>query len=265
MNTNQRRKNIICELEKCGSVKTADLSELLGVSSMTIRRDFDYLAKEGIVTVIHGGAKLNEGALTEYTMLYKEEKMVEEKRRIGEFCLRFIREGEAVLIDTGTTARRVAEYLNEFAVEWMGESTAERKNTVVVSNSLPVQQTLAHASGIRLISAPGVFREKSMGFLGQMTCEFVQNLKIDTLFLGAEGVDAGHGVTVPNVTDAETKRAFVKQAEKVVVVADETKIGSSYFMTVASLEEIDVLVTNQNADPQEIERIREAGVEVYLV
>lgn len=253
MNTIQRRKSIISELEKAGSVKTAELSALFDVSSMTIRRDLNYLAEEGIVTVTHGGAKLNAGSLTEHTMFYKEEKMVEEKRRIGEFCLRFMEEGNAVFIDTGTTARMVAEYM------------VDCSNMVAVTNSVTAGQSLAHVPGIRLIGAPGIFREKSMGFLGQMTCDFVKNLKLDILFLGAEGVDAKHGVTVPDAVDGETKRALVKQAEMVVVVADQTKIGASFFMSVASLPEIDVLVTNQGADPEEIRKIKEMGVEVYLV
>lgn len=252
-NTLKRRKAIIHQLEKEGTVKTADLSEELGVSSMTIRRDLNHLSEEGIVTLTHGGAVLNSGALLEHATLYKEEQLVEEKRRIGEFCYNFMNEGEAIFIDTGTTAKMVAETI------------INRKNMLVVSHSLLVQQILAHAPGIKLIAAPGVFREKTMGFLGQMTCDFVASLKFDTLFLGVEGVDVKHGVSVPDIVDAETKRALVRQARRIVAVADYTKLGISYFMTVVPLKEIDILVTNKEADPALVDEIREAGVEVFLV
>ena len=253
MNTLKRRKTIIQELEEEGAVKTVELSERLGVSSMTIRRDLSYLAEEGIVSITHGGATLNKGALKEHGMLYKEEVYSEEKRRIGEFCYNFVNEGDAVFLDTGSTVKIIAEVI------------ADKKNISVVSHSLLVQQVLTESPGIKLISAPGVFREKTMGFLGQMTCDFVAGFKFDTLFLGVEGVDLEHGVTVPDIVDGETKRALVRQAKRVVVVADYSKIGSSYFMTIAPLDRIDTLVTNKEADPELIERIREQGVEVFLV
>lgn len=253
MNTLKRRKMIINDLEKEGSVKTAELSERLNVSSMTIRRDLTFLAEEGIVRLTHGGAVLNNGALLEHGMLYKEEKLMEEKRRIGEFCYNFVNEGEAIFIDTGSTTKTIAEFI------------VNRKNILVVSHSLPVQQILSHSHGVKLISAPGVFREKTMGFLGQMTCDFVSGFKFDILFLGVEGVDVEHGVSVPDIVDGETKRALVRQAKKVIAVADYSKIGASFFMTIVPLREIDILVTNKEADTTMIEAIREQGVEVFLV
>ena len=186
-------------------------------------------------------------------MLYKQETLNEEKRRIGEFCTRFVNEGDAIFIDTGSTTLKVAEAL------------ADNKNLLVVSHSLAAQQVLARSSGIKMIAAPGVFREKTYGFLGQLTCEFVKRFKFDTVFLGMEGVDARHGLTVPDITDGETKRALVDQAVQVVAVADYTKIGVSYFMTIVPLERVDALVTNEGADPAVIEEIRSHGVTVYLV
>lgn len=253
MNTIKRRKEILNELEREGRVNTTALSEALGVSSMTIRRDLNYLADEGIVTLTHGGAILNSGSLMEQGMFYKEDRLVDEKRRIGEFCFNFVNEGEAIFIDTGTTTKAIAETI------------VNRKNIVVVTHSLPVQQILSHSPGIKLIAAPGVFREKTMGFLGKMTCDFVAGLKYDTLFLGIEGIDVEHGVSVPDILDAETKRALVRQAKKVIAVADHTKVGISYFMRIVPLNDIDILVTNREADEKVIESIREQGVEVFLV
>lgn len=253
MDTHKRRNHIINLLEQEGTVKTSELSEQYQVSVMTIRRDLNYLAGEGIVTLTHGGAVLNRGGLTEHAMNYKEDTLIEEKRRIATFCSNFINEGDAILIDTGSTAKMVAQTL------------MNRKNIVVVTHSLPVQNMLAHVSGIKMIAIPGVFREKTMGFLGQMACDFVSNLKLDVLFLGVEGVDPDHGVSVPDIVDAETKRALVHQANKIIAVADHTKIGRSYFMSIAPMREIDVLVTNQEADPEIIGKIRDQGVEVFLV
>jgi DeoR/GlpR family transcriptional regulator of sugar metabolism len=240
-------------LEEEEMIKTTELSEQLNVSVMTIRRDLNSLSKDGLVTLIHGGAALNRGALFEHNLLYKKETLNDEKRRIGEFCTRFVNEGDAIFIDTGSTALKIAEAL------------VEKKNLLVMSHSLVAQQMLAHSKGIKLISTPGVFREKTYGFLGQLTCEFIKGFRIDTLFLGVEGVDIEHGFTVPDITDGETKRALVNQASQIVVVADYTKIGISYFMTIAPLNRVDILVTNENADPDIIKEIRAQGVTVYLV
>ncbi len=253
MNAISRRKSILALFETEEMVRTVELAEMLGVSIMTIRRDLNSLAEDGIVTLTHGGATLNRGSLFEHNMLYKQEILTEEKRRIGEFAASFVNEGDAVYIDTGSTPLRVAE------------SISEKKNLSVVSCSLSAQQVLAHAQGINLISTPGVFREKTYGFLGQLTCEFVRRFKFDAVFLGVEGIDVAHGISVQNITDGETKRALLNQGEKIIVVADYTKIGKSYFVTIAPLNQIDILITNENADPHIIEEIRAQGVTVYLV
>lgn len=253
MNAITRRKSILALFETEEMVRTGELAEMLGVSIMTIRRDLNSLAEDGIVTLTHGGATLNRGSLFEHNMLYKQEILIEEKRKIGEYAASFVNESDTVYIDTGSTPLRVAEAL------------CEKRNLSIVSPSLSAQQMLAHSQGINLISTPGIFREKAYGFLGQLTCEFVRRYKFDVVFLGVEGIDAEHGVSVQDITDGETKRALLQQAEKVIVVADYTKIGKSFFTTVASLNQIDVIVTNANADSKVIEEIRAQGVEVCLV
>lgn len=253
MDAIKRRKELLDILNQDGFVNTVEMAERFSVTTMTIRRDFNSLQKEGIVTLKHGGAILNQGTYTEHPALIKQEQMRGEKERIGKFCANLVNEGDAVCLDTGSTTRYVADAI------------ADKQNVIVLTNSLPVIESLRSAHNIKLIVTPGVFREKSLGFLGEMTCTFVNGFLYDTLFLACEGISAEGGVSVPDINDGQTKRAFVKQAKKVVVVADYTKIGKAFFMTVATWKQIDVLVTNLEADADMIKKIREQGVEVFLV
>lgn len=248
----RRRKEILTELENEGIVDTIALSKKLEVSTMTIRRDLQALSREGIVTITHGGAVLNEGSLFEHPMTYKEERYIEEKKRIGAFCASFVNDGDSVFIDTGTTAYQVAE------------SIKNKKNIVVTTQSLSVMQLLSEYKNIKLIAAPGIYRAMSKGFLGEITCEFVKDFKYDILFLAAEGINVEHGISVPDIVDATTKKALVSRAVKVVAVMDKSKFGSSYFMTVTALDQVDIVVTNEGADPNIVNAIRERGVEVFL-
>ena len=253
MKTTKRRKEILDQLEKNNSVNITELSEILDVSSMTIRRDLNLFAEQGVVTLVHGGAVLNRGAAIVHNMPFKEEKLREEKKRIASFCANLVNEGSSIFVDCGSTAKEIAEAI------------LQKKNIVVMTNSLPACNILSTAKNIKLIMAPGIFREKTQGFFGQMTSEFISKFKIDILFLGAEGLDIKQGTTSPDIVDAETKRSIVKQATKVVLVIDHTKLGFSSFMTVATLKEIDTIVTDKDADPEMIEELKNQGIEVFLV
>ncbi len=253
MDATKRRKEMLDILIREGKASTVDMAACFGVSAMTIRRDFSCLEKEGIITVRHGGAVLNRGTYTEHPLSIKQEQMVREKAAIGQFCANFVNEGDAVCLDTGSTTK------------WVAEAIASKKNIIVLTNSLLVLECLRHAKEMKVITTPGVYREKSVGVLGEMTCDFVEGFQYDILFLACEGVDGKNGVSVPDLNDGQVKRAFVNRAKKVIAVADYTKIGKTFFMKVASWKQIDVLVTNTGADPEEISMIRNQGVEVFLV
>lgn len=253
MKTLKRRNEILDYLKKNNSVNITELAEILNVSSMTVRRDLNLFAEQGIVTLVHGGAVLNHGATLIHNMAFREEKLRKEKNYIANFCANLIHEGSAIFIDCGSTTKEIAEAI------------LQKKNIVVMTNSLPAANILSAAKNIKLIMLPGIFREKPQGFFGQMTSAFISNFRIDILFLGADGLDILRGATSPDIMDGETKRSLVKQARRVVLVIDHTKLGYGSFMTVASLQEIDTIVTDKEADLEMIEEIKKQGVEVFLV
>ena len=112
---------------------------------------------------------------------------------------------------------------------------------------------------------PGIFKSLLHGFSGQMTTDFMRRFQVDMLFLGANGIDIAHGLTSPDITDAETKRVLLKHARQTIVAADHTKLGKFFFVTIAKLSDINLIVTDKEADPNIIEDIKVCNNNMVLV
>lgn len=253
MNSIMRKREIMRELKKNGSVSVTELSEKLNVSSMTIRRDLIKFEEEGLITIEHGGAILNGGSLFEFNMSMKQSEYEEEKKRIAKKSLEYINDGDSIFLDAGTTANEIAKLL------------IDRENLLVMTNSFLAANTLASASGIKLLMCPGLFREKSMAVMGQITDEFISDFKINKLFLAVEGVDLERGVSVPDVMDGATKKNLVNCSDKIICVTDSSKFGLSLFYTICDLKDIDVLITDNHLNEEVTKGFLQQGVELIVV
>lgn len=252
MNNIERRQTILGYLREKGSVNTIDLAKELNVSSMTIRRDLSRFADEGIVSLEYGGAILIDGSLHELSMNMKQDERQQEKQRIAAYCAQRVHNGDTVFLDAGTTVAEIAKLLTHHS------------DLTVMTHSLLVANILANASDVRLIMCPGIFRSKSMAFMGQLTDDFVSSFKIDTLFLGVEGVEVDHGTSTPDVTDGITKTALVNASSQIICAADSSKIGKITFYSICPIRDITTLVTDKNVDPAQVRALEENGLEVIL-
>lgn len=253
MQTKNRRKSVLEALQKNKSVSISDLAEQLDASSITIRRDLNRLAEQGIVTLIHGGAVLNEGTAAIASVMVRERRLQTEKSLIAAFCAELIKESNSVYIDAGSTTKSIAEAI------------MDKKNIVVLSHSLAVMNILANAKDIQLISVPGVYMGAKKGFYGQLALDFISNFQLDIAFFGVSGLDIENGITGPDIDDAQIKKILIKKAKKKVIAVDHTKIGERCFVKVCDIRDIDILVTDKQADKKVIEKIRRMDVEVVLV
>lgn len=234
LNSIDRKQKILSYLQENGSIIIEDLVSVLGVSSMTIRRDLRKLSAQGLVSLERGGAVLNSGSLFEYNMQLKQKVHIPEKQGIAQKSLDYISEGDSIFLDAGTTVAEVAKLLQN------------KKNIVVITHSLLVANHLSASSNIRIIMCPGEYRATSMAYMGPLTDEFVTQFKIDTLFLGVEGVDLKNGLTVPDLLDGITKKALINKAEKVICVADSSKFGQSFLYKISPLSHIDMIITDDD-------------------
>lgn len=234
----QRQERILDEVRATGGVRVTDLVELLGVSDMTIRRDIAVLARKGLVARVHGGVTSVSGrSADEPGFAVKSELQTSQKRTIAAAAARLVAPGDSVALSAGTTTYAVAHQLLRVP------------QLTVITNSVPVGEVF-HASPRedRTVILTGGVRTPSDALVGPVAVAALRTLHADWLFLGVHGIDERAGCTTPNLEEAETNRALIASARQVVVVADSTKWGVVGLSSMARLDDIDVLVTDQDLD-----------------
>ncbi len=231
----QRRQLIVDEVARVGAVRVSELTALLGVSDMTVRRDLEQLRRGGLLEKVHGGATaLPQRSSEEPGFEAKSLRELAEKHAIAEAAARLVEPGQAVALGAGTTTWVLAHHL-------LGV-----KDLTVVTNSIKVADVLRERHTVVLT---GGVRTPSDALVGPVADLVLRSLHFDVAFLGCHGL-AEVGLTTPNLAEAETNRAFVHAARRVVIVADSTKWGTAGLMTFASLSDVDVLLTDDGLPEQ---------------
>ncbi|NHM32469.1 DeoR/GlpR transcriptional regulator [Bacillus sp. C11] len=239
-------------LNQTDKVLIAELSERFNVSEMTLRRDLDILSQKGVIKRIRGGAiKINQGSY-EMPFEMRYEKEFEEKNSISKKAASMIRDGETVFIDTGTTALAVAEELKE------------RNNLTILTSSLRVAWVLADRPNINLIVLGGMVRKGERSMVGELVEDVFDHFYPDTFIMGVGGVDAESGFTDFNIEDVKVKRKAMKSSQRTIVVADESKLEKKAFVKIASINEIDTLITNKPLNMEKINRLKKTELTVVL-
>src|SRR4051795_388978 len=230
----QRHKLIVDELRRHGAVRVSELTELLAVSEMTVRRDLDALAADGVLDKVHGGATLRDRLSTdEPGFEAKSHRQQREKEAIAREAAQLAAPGQSIGLTAGTTTWRLAHHL------------ARVPDLTVVTNSIQVANIFHRAPRPDLtVVLTGGVRTPSDALVGPIAVTAVRSLHLDLLFVGVHGVTADVGLTTPNLLEAETDRALVDAATRRVVVADHTKWGGRGLSKIAGLEEIDVFVSD---------------------
>lgn len=247
----ERHQKIVELLRQDNRITVCGLTKLLGVSEATIRRDLRQLAEKGLITRTHGGAILAEGTGFEPTMLEKEEQFRAEKERIGRLAASLVEDGDTIILDGGTTTVEIARNLKD------------HRNVTVITNAVNVCAELAR-SETDVILIGGNLRKPTLTLVGPLGEANLRRFHVDKVFLGMNGVAVRHGLTTPNLTEAQTKRSMLEQAETVIIVADHSKIEKTSLVAVADISEVDILVTDDGISPEQKRAIEEAGVHVLV-
>jgi DeoR/GlpR family transcriptional regulator of sugar metabolism len=250
----ERRREIMATLKHEGRCLVAELARRLAVSEVTIRQDLDALEKEGLLRRTHGGAILNAKIGLERPFQVEETTRKPEKVRIGEAAADLVSAGDTVILDVGTTVTEAARKLVE-----------QKKRPTVFTNGMNIAAILEADPDITTVVTGGTLRAKQHSLVNPFAEFILSRINADLAFLGANGVDAARGVTNVNVAEAEIKALFLKAARRRVVLADASKIGQVALAKFADLQEIDLLITDDAAPAEEVEALREKGLEVRLV
>ncbi len=249
----QRRQLIVQELKKAGSVSVADLSGRLGVSDMTIRRDLEELSARKLLQKVHGGAVPVPKTAAEPHFTQKQELNRPEKQAIARAALGLIEDGHTVAFSAGTTTWHIAAALQ-----------VGNKDLTFITNSTNIALTLQENGWDQIVLSGGTFRTPSDALVGPYADRALRTLNADVLFLGVHGIHPDAGLTTPNVAEAETNRCLVEASQKVVVVADYSKLGVVALAKIAPLSQVDVFVTDDKAPKETLRQVELAGMQVFV-
>jgi DeoR/GlpR family transcriptional regulator of sugar metabolism len=254
----ERELKIVNKLRAERIVHLADLSSAVGVSANTIRRDLQRLQETGILKRTHGGAVLTEDNLEAHSpddvdWIARQKQSPAEKERIGQAAARLVMDGEAIILDAGTTTMQVARHLRD------------KRNLTVVTNAVNIGLELARSNQITVVLTGGALRDLSKSLVGPLAEDFLTgNIHVDRLILSAGGVSVEAGVTNANTVEVPIKRAMIRAAREVILVATHEKMGRRSFTQIAPLEAISVLVTDTGASAELVAAFEARGVKVIL-
>jgi DeoR family transcriptional regulator of aga operon len=248
----ERRQHVLSEIQKNGKVIVAELSDTLGISRITIRKDLNNLESRGLVQRTHGGALAPQPTtLVDPSLKEKQRQRLKEKLRIAEAATKFVRDGQCILLDSGTTTTAVAQALRRF------------HNLTIVTNAVNIASELA-GTDFEIILIGGTMRKNAFSLVGPLAEEMLGEIHADILFLGVDGFDSSVGITTPNVLESRVNRAMVRAARRTIAVCDSTKFNRRSLALIVPPSAVHTVFTDSQIPEKDLESLRAAGIEVIL-
>lgn len=247
-----RRMKILEWLQEEGSARVRDLSVAFAVSEATIRQDLERLDADGDVVREHGGAYLKSMPQQVQSMSLQHLANMDKKKKIGRAAAALVGHGETIIIDSGSTTTEVANNLTG------------HQNLNVITNAINIALLLGALPSMTVHMSGGLFKAPTLSLTGEKSGDFFQGIFAEKLFLATAAVSFDAGLTFPAMADLYVKRAMIKAASKVYLVADSTKIGRTSFSSLGPIDLIHGFITDEgisDADRAEFER---RGIEVIV-
>ncbi len=253
-----RFTTILTALQQTGRVSVDILSEKLDVSVVTIRRDLDALEQKGLLRRTHGGAVSIEPLFYEpfrrdQSFLAQVERAADEKRRIGRAAAALITPGETIALTPGTTTTEVIRGL------------PMNYNITVVTNTVNVAMELSKRKDVYVFVTGGHLHGDWFSLVGSAALKALENMLINTMFIGADGLDATWGASCFIAEEAELNSTMMKLARRRVAVVDSQKLGVVANWRICHANELNILITDTKATDQDVEPFQKLGIEVMRV
>jgi DeoR family transcriptional regulator of aga operon len=252
--TVSRRAKILEELESKGQVTVTELSKMFKISEVTIRNDLSHLEKQNMLIRARGGAiKMKYYRMgLEPSITDKQKEFLKEKQRIAKAAIRFIEDGDTIILDSGTTTTEIAKNLEQF------------KNLTIITNALNIAIILSDYEGFNIYMPGGILRKKSLSLVGVLADENFSKFYCDKLFLGVDGFDTTHGLSTPNSEEAHLNQIMISMAKKVIVVTDSRKFLRRRFAFIAPITAINTVITDSSVREEDKQRLEKSGVELIV-
>jgi len=249
---NRRQEEILKELNEKGYVNVVDLCETHNVSTVTIRKDLNFLENEKLLHRTHGGASKQPIYAFDRDVNDKEELQVKQKQQIAKEALKYINNNDYIILGSGSTIHYLARIITGF------------QKLTVLPPSLRASLELCKDTNIDTIQLGGDIRNSATSVVGPIAEAILSQFSCNKLFLGTDGLHLDFGLSTSNAMEAHLNQAMIDVAEKVIVLADSTKMNIRGFGKICNLDKIDVLITDQDIDIEIKVKLEEMGIDVVL-
>ena len=253
LSQDERMQEVLRLLETRDSVHVAELAKSFSVSEVTVRSDLAQMARQGLVARVRGGVRALQRGQSELGFDFRLRLEVERKRAIAQAAAATVDEGEAVALDSSTTAYYLALELRA------------KQELVVVTNGLLIAAALADAAGITVVVTGGMLRLHAMSLVGRLGADVLRTTRISKGFLGARGLSLERGLMDLNPEEVQIKSEMAAACERVIGILDGTKWHRTALLPFVATDQLDAIVTDTSAPEAEIEAWRNAGVEITTV
>ena len=242
-------------LKQNSNISVTELSKKFGVSEVTIRKDLNLLKERNLLVRTRGGAILHEARMddNDTSIRFKKLANYREKRAIGRAAANLIKEGDTIIIDSGTTALQVACNLHKF------------RNLTVITNALNVAQEVLSYKRFNVILLGGHIRGASESVVGALAEANLRMFYCDKLFMGVDSFSVDNGLSTPNVEEANINQLMISRSQEVIAVFDSSKVNKRALAFITSLENIHKIVTDEGLDKATRNRLKTMNVEVIAV
>ncbi len=249
----ERRHRILDLLREHGRVTVEAMASRFATSAVTIRSDLAALEAAGALERTHGGALLSRDD-DDRTLAVKRTLHHAEKVRIAKAAVGLVRDGETVILDSGTTTAEIAKQIRKL----------ELRSINVITNALNIATLLSDLPFVRLIMPGGILRPESNSLSGHMAEAALADLQADRLFLGADGLDPERGVMTPHLPEAQLNSKMIAISREVIAVADSSKLMRRNISLIARVDQLHMLITDSGANPDVVADLERRGVRVML-
>lgn len=251
-----RRDQMLALLRERDFLRVSDLAERFDVSEVTIRGDLDALQSRGQLRRVRGGAVPRAVPSAERRFEEAEVAAAAQKRAIARLAASTVQPGDTIVLDVGTTTTALAHAL---------AARSELDDVTIFTSSLTIALALEVAEPrLTVVVTGGTLRKKQHSLVEPLAGLVLGTINAATAFIGCNGVDVERGVTNVNLPETEIKRLILKASQRRVVCADSSKLGQVALAHVCDLDEVDTLITDDQADPELVAAVRETGLEVVL-
>lgn len=253
ISTIERHREIVQQVNEIGKVSVDELAQQYNVSTVTIRNDLNRLGKKGLVIRFRGGATVSNRLTKELSISQKQHQYYYIKHRLAQATAKLVRDGESIILDSGTTTEEVALSLHE------------HKQLKVMTNGLNVAAKLAENNNIEVMVTGGTLRQKSLSFFDNKAEASLTNYHFDKVILGVDGFDLEAGITTHFSQEASLNRLMCSISSEIIVVTDSSKFGKRSCHIITPYTNITTLITDSGIPDSYVAKLTKAGVKLWIV